>query len=306
MTPAVDHYPQYHSDVPYSSHSPLNTLDVCLPRPPSTSPSQLWLVYIHGGAWLDPEILASSFNATQALLLQDASNTLSHIAGIASLDYRLSPAASHPRLPSHPEDPARNARHPDHINDILTALLYLQHTYSFEDRYLLIGHSCGATLALQVAMKRFWGAQYEAIEALEMNVVPPFAVLGVEGLYHLPALVQYHAREPAYRDFVVNAFGTEEGVWQAVSPACGDWGESVWDEGRLVVLAQSKGDELVEWEQTLLMVERMKEQGWSTESARRRVKVLEVEGKHDQVWQEGHELARAIGIVVKELVEVLV
>nr|POE47545.1 kynurenine formamidase [Quercus suber] len=224
---------------------------------------------------------------------------------MASLNYRLSPNPSHPTHPSHPADPARNARHPDHIADVLAAVLHLQQTYHFGARYLLVGHSCGATLALQLAMKRYWGAQYEATDALELNVVPPVAVLGVEGLYDLPALVAFHARESAYRGFVTGAFGGDEEVWKAVSPAHGEFGVEEWEEGRLVVLAQSHEDELVEWEQTALQERRLKEQGWEKGGTERRVEVLELKGKHDQVWEQGTELARAITYTINELVGML-
>ncbi|KAK3067178.1 hypothetical protein LTR53_016099, partial [Teratosphaeriaceae sp. CCFEE 6253] len=147
---------------------------------------------------------------------------------------------------------------------------------------------------------------YEASFALELNVVPPLAILGVEGLYDLPALVAYHAEEPAYRDFVTNAFGpAAPGVWEAASPTSGQYGGS-WDGGRLVVLAHSRGDELVEWEQVALMERALKAQGWGEGSEEeRRVEVLELRGRHDQVWEEGEELARAIGVAVEGVRELL-
>ncbi|KAK0272621.1 hypothetical protein LTR91_017882 [Friedmanniomyces endolithicus] len=290
MGDAAD-YPQYHQHVEYSDESSLNTLDVCIPHHPPADRKQLWIIFIHGGAWLDPEIDSSSFKKTQDLLL--ASHHAATIAGLASLNYRLSPNPSHPQHPSNPSDPARNAKHPDHINDVLAALLYLQGTYHFEDRYVLVGHSCGATLAFQVAMKRYWGSQYESTFALELNVVPPMTVVGVEGLYDLPALVKHHSGEPEYRDFVSNAFGSDERVWAAVSPTSGEYEES-WPDGRLVVLAHSREDELVEWEQVDLMQRALKAQGWGGRRDERRLELIELKGKHDQVWEEGTELARAI------------
>ena len=155
----------------------------------------------------------------------------------------------------------------------------------------------GATLAFQVAMKRYWGSQYESTFALELNVVPPLAILGVEGLYDLPALVKYHS-EPEYRDFVSNAFSSNEAVWKAVSPTSGEF-EGSWVDGSLVVLAHSREDELVEWEQVDLMHRSLKGQGWSEVSDQRRLKLVELSGRHDQVWEEGKELARAIEATVQ-------
>ncbi|KAK5114860.1 hypothetical protein LTR62_002017 [Meristemomyces frigidus] len=284
-------YPQVQNDVPYSEESSLNTLDICIPRLNNPNHDPLWIVFIHGGAWQDPAISASSFRKTQDLLLD--SSEIKSIAGLASLNYRLSPYPAHETDPSNPADPARNAKHPDHINDVLTAILYLQERYLFQDRYILVGHSVGATLAFQVAMKRYWGVQYESTYALELNVEPPLAILGVEGIYDLPALVKYHRKEPVYEGFVSNANGSDSAVWKAVSPVEGLYEQS-WPDGRLVVIAHSHGDELVEWEQAELMVAALEGQGWDDKSDARHLKVLEMTGKHDQVWEEGGELARAI------------
>ena len=295
-------FPQYRKDVQYSDESTLNTLQFCIPRPITAGLKQVWIVFVHGGAWLDPEIDASSFDKTQELLLQ--SNEIKHVAGLASINYRLSSYPSHPSDPSNPSDPSRNAKHPDHINDVLTALLHLQETYRFEDRYILVGHSCGATLAFQVAMKRYWGSQYESTFALEMNVVPPLAILGVEGLYDLPALVKYHPNEPEVRDFVVNAFGQNEAVWAAVSPTASDFDDS-WQDGRLAVLAHSREDELVEWEQVDHMHKALKMQGFDEVGGDRRLKCVTLSGKHDQVWQEGEMLAMAIKATVQVVKTIL-
>ncbi|KAK5137419.1 hypothetical protein LTR08_008997 [Meristemomyces frigidus] len=292
----TDGFPQYRKDVQYSEDSSLNTLEFCIPRPITRGAKQVWIVFIHGGAWLDPEIDASSFRKTQAVLLQ--SREIEHIAGLASINYRLSPHPSHASDPSNPSDPARNAKHPDHINDVLAALLHLQETFRFEDRYILVGHSCGATLAFQVAMKRYWGSQYESTLALELNVVPPLAILGVEGLYDLPALVSYHSSEAAYRDFVANACGQDEATWAAVSPVAGAYDDS-WQDGKLAVLAHSRDDELVEWEQVDHMHKALKSQGFDEVSGDRRLKLVELIGKHDQVWQEGKMLAMAIEATVQ-------
>ncbi|GAB7363899.1 hypothetical protein MBLNU230_g4462t1 [Neophaeotheca triangularis] len=288
-----DEYPKYDDDIPYSDASSLNTLSTCLPYPPkeSSNPENpLWIVYIHGGAWRDPTIPASSFSKARDILIANHAQDR-QIAGLASINYRLSPYPSHSTDPSNPADPARNARHPDHITDVLAALLQLQETHAFGENYILVGHSCGATLALQVAMRRFWGTQYDVSSlALEMNVLPPLAIVAVEGIYHLPALLEAHTDQPVYGDIVENAFGQSD--YKAVSPAAWDWeGSGSWDEGLAVVLAHSREDELVEWEQVELMKDSLK--GWSAMNDGR-VKLIEVKGKHDEVWEEGTELARAI------------
>jgi kynurenine formamidase len=294
-------YPSFETEIPYSEDSSLNTLSLCLPRPlDDITTSQVWLIYIHGGAWRDPAITASSFHRTQDLLL--ASPQSPKIAAIASVNYRLSPYPSHCTDPSSPHDPARNARHPDHINDVLSAILYLQETYGFGNRYILIGHSCGATLAFQVAIRRYWGAQYESTLALELNVEPPLAIMGVEGIYDLPALVEEYARESVYRDFITNAFGPNEDTWAEASMTKADFEES-WSDGMRAVLVHSKADELVSMKQPKLMLESLKAQGWKEgEEGGRRCEMVELEGlEHDEVWRDGRLLADVIGKTVDSL-----
>ncbi|KAH9809590.1 Kynurenine formamidase, partial [Teratosphaeria destructans] len=67
-----------------------------------------------------------------------------------------------------------------------------------------------------------------------------------------------------------------------------------WPDGRLAVLAHSRDDELVEWEQVDRMHQALKGQGFDEAAGERRLKLVEVRGRHDQLWQEGTELARAI------------
>ncbi|CAK4032847.1 alpha beta-hydrolase [Lecanosticta acicola] len=296
----TDDWPQFRKDIHYSDDSRLNTLQTCIPRPTSAKDSsRIWVLYVHGGAWFDPDQNASTFDKAQDILLR--SPIAEYIAGFASINYRLSPAPSHPTNPSNPADPARNAKHPDHINDVLAAILHLQETYRFQDRYVLAGHSCGACLVLQVAMKRFWGSQYESTLALELNVTPPLAIVGIEGLYDLPALVKNHSNQPLYRNFTESAFGADQNSWAPVSPTHSNLNET-WQDGKLVVLAHSRSDELVEWEQPELMMKSLKAQAFK-DSGDRRFKLMELHGTHDQVWKEGKEVANAIEFTIREVLK---
>ena len=302
---STNRYPQDLANVPYANTTDLNNLSIHLPRPPvPNDPKRLFLIYIHGGAWRDPAILAPSFASTQSHLLKAGSDsTQDSISGIATLNYRLSPYPAHPTDPSNPHDPSRNARHPDHINDVLSAILYLQETYRFGNRYVLIGHSCGATLALQVAMKRFWGSQYDPTSALELNVEPPIAIVGVSGIYDMPRLVDDNAAQPAYRDLVVNAMGSDMKVWDDASPSSGDF-EEARQYGRLVVLVHSESDELVGMEQSVIMWKVFGEQGFDDDSkSDRKRKFVKLTGlKHDEVWEDGKEFADILAQTVDEIV----
>jgi kynurenine formamidase len=292
-------HPIHLPKVVYSDASNLNTLTVILLRPAvvPNDPKRIFLIYIHGGAWRDPEIAASSFFATENKLLDNATPLeKDKISGIASLNYRLSPYPSHATSPSSPHDPARNASHPDHINDVLAAILYLQEQYAFGNR------SCGATLAFQVAMKRFWGSQYDPTSALELNVEPPMAIIGVSGIYDIPGLVDSNAAVPAYRDLVVNAMGSDRRVWEDASPTNGNY-ENGWGEGKLAVLLHSEADELVAMDQPNAMFEALGKQGFNDEAGSEKVrKYVKVTGwKHDAIWEDGKALADVILDTIADL-----
>jgi hypothetical protein len=172
-----------------------------------------WLIFIHGVTWPDPTINATAFSKTRDLLLTSPwySHAASRISGYASLNYRLS------QHPSYPQDPRstnkyhlRTARHPDHVRDIVLGTARLQKIYGFGECYILIGHSCGATIALQTVMG------LNEVETLGLGVSGawrmPAAVLAVDGIYDIPKLVKKFARVPEYRDSVVGAFGNDEQV----------------------------------------------------------------------------------------------
>lgn len=140
----------------------------------------------------------------------------------------------------------------------------------------------------------------------------PTAIVGVAGIYDLRQIVETNRDIPEYRRFVEGAFGTDELLWDAVSPAQmvrmrGVEGE--WKTGRLVVLAHSKDDELVDPGQLETMREALR--AWEGRKAQvakqelpandRRVEVLTLSGEHDEVWSKGEELARAVKFAFAEL-----
>lgn len=135
-------------------------------------------------------------------------------------------------------------------------------------------------------------------------VVSPLCVVGIEGLYDLPALVAAHADQPVYEELVKGAFGEQavdgKDVWKNVSPATADF-TSGWINGKLVVLAHSREDELVEWEQVELMARGLEEQGWKEQGEKKLVR-MQINGTHDGVWQDGREVARVIERAVQETV----
>jgi kynurenine formamidase len=69
---------------------------------------------------------------------------------------------------------------------------------------LLVGHSCGATIAFQVAM--IWREE----STLAAAFTKPLGILGVEGIYDLVALRDNHGDAPYYQQMVKNVFGSDE------------------------------------------------------------------------------------------------
>lgn len=142
----------------------------------------------------------------------------------------------------------------------------------------------------------------------------PTAVVGVSGIYDLRKLRDDHSDISAYREFIEGAFGGDELLWDTVSPAqmIGSRGvEGGWKNGRLVILAHSKDDELVDLGQLEVMREALK--GWERGKARvppgetsdgsRAVQTMFIEGAHDDVWLEGEQLARTIKYAFVELMK---
>ncbi|MCJ1394709.1 hypothetical protein MMC18_007589 [Xylographa bjoerkii] len=288
-------YPIQRTSVSYSSISSLNTLDLYLPPPSSSHPIRLkyWIIYIHGGAWRDPLITART--------VQPSLNYLSPqelpIAGIASINYRLSPYLTHPTNPSSPDDVARNARHPAHVEDVIDAISWLQKEYDIGEEYVLVGHSCGATIAFQVVMGQWHPTARIASGTGDFKM--PHAMVGVEGIYDLFQLKEsYKHSEYAaiYQEFLEGAFGKDETEWLTASPGNADFAHS-WKNGKLAVIAWSKDDGLVDGLQLFIMRKHLQEE----ENEKRKDLIVQLTGKHDEIWQNGTQLANAIKFALLEL-----
>ncbi|KAI9800079.1 MAG: hypothetical protein M1825_004261 [Sarcosagium campestre] len=289
-------YPILKQDIPYpvcDGSARLNTLDIYLPSPippPDSSIENVWVIYIHGGAWRDPLITSASFLPTIRQLVSKSSQSGRQpyrIVGYASLNYRLSPYPSHATSPSLADDPARNAQCPSHILDVQSGIRFLQAEWGFGSKYALVGHSCGATIAFQVLMQTWTDGG--------IPVQLPLAICGVEGIYDLVALLETHKTIPAYREIVEGAFGLEESVYETVSPLTWLKREGLhekWSQGRAVVIAHSKDDEMVEEDQALSMMTQLTNDGNSRDQ--RHDEFIWINGNHDEVWQQGTELARVI------------
>jgi pimeloyl-ACP methyl ester carboxylesterase len=267
--------------------------------------------YVHGGAWRDPLITALTFLPTITCLL--GSHVEEHIAGFSSLDYRLSPHPSFPQdVSTTPPRRLRNAKHPDHIQDIRSSLTFLEKTYNIADRYILVGHSCGATLAFQTVMEIGDNIVATNLCPSPPNPGPkpllPSAIIGVAGIYDLRLLRNNHVQIPAYQTFLQDAFGPDEEVWDRVSPARRGKFKETWKIGgnqgrtaRVVVLATSTEDEMIEGEQLVVMKRRMDELISADANLRVLVWDKKLKVTHDVIWERGEGIAELVALAIKEL-----
>ena len=250
-----------------------------------------WIVYIHGGAWRDPLITSESL--IPALGKLGASSSDQFV--FASISYSLSPYPDHETCPSDPGDEARNSRHPQHAADVVNALSYMQSFAGFGHNYVLVGHSCGATLAFQVAMT---AAPWQS----GSRFVPPRSIAGLNGMYALPELVsdpgeKHRDLRSVYELLVRNAYGDDQDLWRDVSPASvpGGWAAQ-WPGGRRVLLFQSVDDKLVPFSQA----ERLRDALVETAGGSIKVELIQTEGEHDDPWEKGYILADVLGRIMND------
>lgn len=311
-----------HVWVPSSSHS--SSQPQPPPQPPKNNDAEIlsrkgmWIVYIHGGAWRDPLIKADSFAPTLHHIVGSHGSSLDRIAGFASLDYTLSGGGGGgPDSDSDPNsDRSRSGRHPDHVVDVLRGIVFLQEITGFAEDYILLGHSCGATLSFQVLMDgarwvvppRLSGGSERADSTPSVpppppKVTKPIAVIGLDGIYDLPGLIRdpggKHARWiPEYEAFTREAFGDDEKAWFEVSPVyvkdwVGEWGRN---DGK-VALVQSRDDTLVPYRQ----LEGMREALKPAVAAGVDVFELSASGDHDALWETGDQIASIVVEVLGRL-----
>jgi pimeloyl-ACP methyl ester carboxylesterase len=330
----------------YASDNILQYYEAYIPEINQRNPqsAKYWVIFIHGGYYRDTNVQAASFHRALASLI---SNPLylhlrNSITGFASINYRLSAHPDHPQNPEKtPAYEMHTAKHPDHINDVIAGLAELQRKYGFGSNYLLAGHSVGATLAFQVALSQqtSWQPPSDSSgSVVSTSIEPPSGILGLNGIYSFPAL---HESFPSYVGMTSGALGSDAKVYSAISPASyrASTYASTWNPShgrqRIIILAASPQDTLVDNKQVEVMLEAIKE-GAAIEEAtavgRRmstatafsdattinpatasntlhrvtsnpefNVQTLQLKGDHDFVWQSGEGLARAIALVAGQM-----
>lgn len=299
-------------NIPYQHDAnALQNLEIWIPAaahesdPPSDdgppSPTGTWIVYIHGGAWRDPEVDSSTFVPTVKHLLNNA-HAMEKLGGIASINYSLSPYPSHPRNPSppsdpqQPADPSRQALHPQHLADVGSALGYLHNRYGFGSNYILLGHSCGATLAFQACIGM--SEDVNCTELVDLSLIrKPKLIVGLNGLYNLYSLVmdpgpKHEHLAPIYGDFVSRAFQIDKELLRDISPIrwANTWGRLL---GVRALLSQSREDTLVPYSQTREMLDEIINNN-DPDFVNDCCTEVSITGDHNEIWEKGSELARII------------
>lgn len=304
--------------VPYHAQAHrLQTLNIYLPATEATRSlvgqpvdalpdvgDALIQVHVHGGAWRDPMTDAGSIEP--AVAHSFATPETAPVAVIASLNYALTQFPNHPVAPYDAEkdrhaDPAREAVHPRHVEDVLDGLALLGSLGLKDGSYILTAHSCGACIALQAVLAS--PATYGLADTPEPPA--PAAYVGLNGLYDLPGLVlglgsSHEINSHDYRVMLSNAFGPDDRVWAAASPTRLDPGmiaERVAQgrAPRLVWIAQSEDDQLVPMEQLRRLQQNLAQVDGIT------VHVGACTGKHATPWQAGtiirDSVREAIGLL---------
>ncbi|ORY70476.1 Alpha/Beta hydrolase protein [Pseudomassariella vexata] len=177
----------------------LQTYDVYIPQgkqDENPSCETYWLVYIHGGYYRDFSVNSTSVQPSIEVLesrnITDFNNTIEKVAGVASLNYRLSALPGVQDPSTTPENKLQTARWPDHLNDVLAALRDLNSHYPIDGQYVISGHSVGAQMAFLAALR-----------TLNDTTIPkPVAVLGVSGIYDFPQILRTN---PEYTNLTLNA-----------------------------------------------------------------------------------------------------
>lgn len=227
------------------------------------------------------------------------------VTAMASIGYRLS---AHPDFPqdaaSTPETQLRNAKHPEHLNDVKAAIALLQERYEFGDRYVLVGHSCGATLAFQTVME-----DENEPNASSRAIVKPTAIAGVCGIYHLRLL---RDESPACGGFLEEAFGPDESLWDRVSPAAGLSVSRLlagWPQGRVATLFRASRDSLIPVNQASQMqrVLELWRDDYRGPGAPSRDLIVSacLHADHDEVWEDGKILSHAVMLTMEALLAML-
>jgi len=163
-----------------------------------------------------------------------------------------------------------------------------------DGEWIVAGHSVGGTMALMLGMERKDG-QAEWGEERPMEGLK--AVVGIEGIYDFVACRDAHPQlRDMYDGFTTGAFGPEEqGGWES-----GDvlrCGRRVGEGVESVVVAHSREDELVEWEQAEKMMRVL------SRTEKGKAVLVELKGKHQEILTKGVDIATCVDVAIDMLLK---
>ncbi|EDO17654.1 hypothetical protein Kpol_1004p28 [Vanderwaltozyma polyspora DSM 70294] len=151
----------------------------------------LGIIFIHGGAWVDPLNTSNDFKgiAGEISKVIENNNTQGFNISMFGIEYRLSPSV----------------KHPIHITDVITNTYKLINEYKIDILYI-VGHSVGATLGLQLATdNRDYLIKYSSQLHLIRSTIQGLFLL--DGIYSLQELLKEY---PTYDSFISKAFTNYE------------------------------------------------------------------------------------------------
>lgn len=219
---------------------------------PSNSQS---LVFIHGGAWRSPKNTYDDF-----LNIIDLLKPTCHY-NLVGINYRLSP----------------KVKHPAHLEDVFHGLQTIQKN-TMTKLFLLVGHSVGATLILQLLNYHELARKHNVCNDLVFE-----NVYFVDGIYDVPELLKEYTE---YKSFVMEAFSGETDYREATQVSKEGF-TSFECVPKTLIVVHSKQDELLSERQARLFAHFL---------CQHKVTYTFVEenwGKHDQVYMR-KELADLI------------
>ncbi|ODV97168.1 hypothetical protein PACTADRAFT_74724 [Pachysolen tannophilus NRRL Y-2460] len=226
------------------------------------------IIFIHGGAWRDPNNTFKDFEK----LIKNINNELSSLSSLNnkielySLDYRLSPTV----------------KHPCHLIDVINAINYIIKNINSNLKNLtLVGHSVGSTLAIQVLdYKKLLNYYNENIDELDISFIKNLVLL--DGIYDIPKLLDEY---PSYLSFINEAF-EEKNFNTATQLSISNKDEKNVQIGmyfkflKKIIIVQSENDELLSLNQTNFFVKWLNSIGiYKFE------KILDDFGKHNDVYE---------------------
>lgn len=204
----------------------------------SQGPKVINVVFIHGGAWRDPNNTCEDFD--KIVEYWDGFNETQKSIKVYSIDYRLSQENGGP--------------FPGSLHDVLKALNEIKKTFGTNnDDIIMIGHSVGCTFMTQILeYKDILKKLGQEKEASSYDIPTIRKVVFMDGIYNIKEMLNEY---PAYDFFVKEEFETvENGIKFCNSVGTSSFPERYNDIEQIIIL-HSNQDELLSLKQPKKFIE---------------------------------------------------